>query len=465
MKASFKIAIMTFCLYLSAFTGKTWAQNYDSVAVKVIQALITNNGLIADPDDPGSWDFAFWDEDNPKQLIELDFYSSEHFELTGAASFAGLTFLEYLDCDGNNLTQLDVSGLVNLQVLYCSENNLTQLNVSDLTNLMELACYENNLTQLDVSSLINLNNLDCEENSLTQLDISNCTNLSFLNCSWNNLSELNVSNCKDLMFLACNNNSLTALNIANCTDLMNLFCDGNQLNELDVSDLTNLMMLGCSYNNLTELDVSGLSLLSDLNCSENKLNQLNVSGLLNLQYLNCEENKLTNLDLTDLIALDNFLGDYQNISFALYGNGSGAYILPIELNNPVFSNSAISYNNGELISTSNTVSSSDFEVETGISGYKLYGTMLFSYSTDISNLLIAQMKVYPNPTSGQLQIESGELAIDNIEFFDITGKAVKTYYFNSPVNSSIDISELPNAVYFVTFNSGRQKTIQKIVKF
>jgi hypothetical protein len=121
------------------------------------------------------------------------------------------------------------------------------------------------------------------------------------------------------------------------------------------------MMLGCSNNKLIELDVSGLSLLSYLYCGENNLIQLNVSGLTNLQYLNCEYNKLTDLDLKGLNALNDFYGDNQSVSFTLQSNGAGAYTFPIELNNPGFNNSAIYYNEGELISTDNTLSSTNFE--------------------------------------------------------------------------------------------------------
>ena len=75
----------------------------------------------------------------------------------------------------------------------------------------------------------------------------------------------------------------------------------------------------------------------------------------------------------------------------------------------------------------------------------------------------ASLRIFPNPTDGKLIIESGELIIENIEIFDITGQVVKIY--NSLTNDTIDISELPNAMYFITFHSERQKIIRKLVKF
>jgi len=77
----------------------------------------------------------------------------------------------------------------------------------------------------------------------------------------------------------------------------------------------------------------------------------------------------------------------------------------------------------------------------------------------------AFVKMYPNPAANQLRIESGDKTIDKLDIIDITGKIVKTYHFNSPINTVLDISELPNGIYFAAFYSKEQKTMRKLVKY
>ena len=43
-------------------------------------------------------------------------------------------------------------------------------------------------------------------------------------------------------------------------------------------------------------------------------------------------------------------------------------------------------------------------------------------NVDISPITWSNFKIYPNPTNGQLTIESGELVIENVDFFDIVGR-------------------------------------------
>ena len=57
----------------------------------------------------------------------------------------GLTALQELNCDSNQLTELNMQGLTALQELNCPNNQLTGLNMQGLTALQKLYCYRNQL--------------------------------------------------------------------------------------------------------------------------------------------------------------------------------------------------------------------------------------------------------------------------------------------------------------------------------
>ena len=114
--------------------------------------------------------------------------------LTGIEAFTALT---YLECDGNQLSSLDVSQNTALYWLDCSENQLSSLDVSQNTDLTELICNFNQLTSLNVSQNTALTYLYCQNNQLTSLDVRNGNNTNFFGfySYYNpNLTCINVDN-------------------------------------------------------------------------------------------------------------------------------------------------------------------------------------------------------------------------------------------------------------------------------
>ncbi|MBT8387145.1 MAG: hypothetical protein KJO12_07005, partial [Ignavibacteria bacterium] len=78
-------------------------------------------------------------------------------DLTGIEAF---TALQFLYCDNNALTSLDLSSNTNLEILYCNVNSITSLNITNNTALTNLICGENfTLANLDVSQNPNLTDL------------------------------------------------------------------------------------------------------------------------------------------------------------------------------------------------------------------------------------------------------------------------------------------------------------------
>ena len=165
----------------------------------------------------------------------------------------------------------------NLKYLNCNGNELTSLDVHENTALEYLSCAENQLTSLDVSKNTALEELSCNQNKLSSLDVSNNTALDELYCAKNQLTELDVSKNTELVTLACYSNQLSSLDVSQNTKLKFLYCDRNQLTELDVRQNTGLKLLQCYSNRLSSLDVSKNTALEELSCNQNQLSSLDVS--------------------------------------------------------------------------------------------------------------------------------------------------------------------------------------------
>ena len=77
--------------------------------------------------------------------------------------------------------------------------------------------------------------------------------------------------------------------------------------------------------------------------------------------------------------------------------------------------------------------------------------------------------IYPNPTTGELYIANveahGHASLQSVEIFDILGKSVLKYEkLNMKHATTLDLSNVPVGVYFVTIRSENAKTTQKLIK-
>ena len=287
--------------------------------------------------------------------------------------------------------------------------------------------------------------------------------------TWKFVERWSCETPKQVRVLALYDQKLTgSASFAGLTALQSLFCDNITLTELDATNCTQLELLNCDYNyNLTKLNVTNCVQLQILSCQCNSLSKLDVTNCTQLECLRCENNRLTGLDLTglDKLVKDFFAGEYQEVLLTLYGNETGSYTLPINLNAPTFMNSTISYENGILESMDNTVASTSFTVQTGKEGFELSGTMNFTYSNvGISTQKKIELKVYPNPTSGELRVTSNELQVTNIEIFDVYGRKQLSTLNSQLSTQKIDISHLPAGIYFVKIITDTGVTVKKIVK-
>jgi len=139
-----------------------------------------------------------------------------------------------IDCEYQSLTDLiGIEKLINLEYLHCNDNLLTELDISKNIKLIDVCCDNNQLINLYTN--IYLIELICSNNKLTELDLSKNINLRNLLCDYNQLTELDVTKNINLKELFCNNNQLTELDLSKNIKLIYLHCYHNQLKELDIS--------------------------------------------------------------------------------------------------------------------------------------------------------------------------------------------------------------------------------------
>ena len=100
--------------------------------------------------------------------------------INGSVPTANINTVTTLYLGGIQITDLTgIEDFVSLQRLNCQNNNLTNLDISSNSNLQILTCYNNQLTNLEISSNPVLYFLTCHNNYLSALDLRNGNNNQF----------------------------------------------------------------------------------------------------------------------------------------------------------------------------------------------------------------------------------------------------------------------------------------------
>ncbi|MCK8482037.1 DUF7619 domain-containing protein [Psychroserpens algicola] len=248
-------------------------------------------------------------------VYELTVINADIQSLDGIGNFTQLT---YLNCGGNNLSELDVSSNMNLLYLNCSGTYISQLDLSANVNLEILFALECSISTVNLTNNVNLRGFHLGYNNLQSIDISqnlqlesiflngnNITNfelpqnIDLLDCNLAGLplESLDLSAYPNLRYLNCDTTGLTALDVINNPLLEYLSFTGNQIASIDVSQNPLLWYFAGGFNNLSSIDVSSNLLLRDLHVHFNQISTLNVSQNLNLEILNAIDNNLEALDL------------------------------------------------------------------------------------------------------------------------------------------------------------------------
>jgi len=87
---------------------------------------------------------------------------------------------------------------------------------------------------------------------------------------------------------------------------------------------------------------------------------------------------------------------------------------------------------------------------------------IIGINVGIENREAVTVKLYPNPTTRDLRIESEDLRIENVVIYDVFGKIQKTE--KQKMENTFDISHLPAGVYFVRISTEVGQVVRKVLK-
>jgi len=284
-----------------------------------------------------------------------------------------------------------------------------EIPTSDISTLTSLIIDNLGITNLSgIEDFTDITVLSVDDNQLTSIDVSNNTNLETLSIDNNQLTSLDISNNTSLTRLTVNNNQLTNLDVSNNTNLETLSVDENQLTNIDLSNNINLERVFARNNQLTSLDISNNTSLSLLSVSNNQLTSFNIQNGAN-----------------SLLS--------SNVRFGATGNPG---LLCIQVDNVTFSETTWT-----IIDPQTSFSTS-------------------CATLSVTNLKLEDFIVYPNPTSGILNIDlTSNILLQNINMYNHIGQLLI-----STEEKIIDVSDISAGIYFIEIITSRGNTIRKFIK-
>ena len=150
-------------------------------------------------------------------------------------------------------------------------------------------------------------------------------------------------------------------------------------------------------------------------------------------------------------------------------DGDPSYTIPL-----LFNKSEAEMNSPVMVSFPGALGSSlNFDLDNPVwvqdlSPFQNNGLPMLRWQQDVNveeNKIENRINVYPNPTTGELRVESGELRVENVEVFDIYGRKHEgTKARKDESTKEINISGLPAGIYFIKISTENGIFVEKIIK-
>jgi hypothetical protein len=138
--------------------------------------------------------------------------------------------------DTNNDGEIQVSEALNIKGITVPNLNISSLEgIEAFANLEYLKCNENQLTSLDLTANTALELVFCRNNQLQTLDVSTCINLQAITVAVNELTTLDFTNNINLQFaeFVGNDDTLQSINLKNGAEGEALFFAGGPMPNLE----------------------------------------------------------------------------------------------------------------------------------------------------------------------------------------------------------------------------------------
>ncbi len=126
---------------------------------------------------------------------------------------------------------------------------------------------------------------------------------------------------------------------------------------------------------------------------------------------------------------------------------------------------SISQDDMTLSPTGNSTGNAELIIQGESSGMTVTDTMTVTVtaSTGITKINNFSVKVYPNPTKGQISIQTDAKEKLQVVVYNVSGKVVHQQNNYTP-EESIDISNYTDGIYIIKVQSGKEIVTQKILK-
>ena len=241
--------------------------------------------------------------DGTLDVDEITLIRNIHCENAGVKSLQGIEYLLELRgiyCQGNKISNWNLSNNKLLTGIWCSGNLFSSLDFSDLPDLLWVYCHDNpNLTSLNVSNNPKMAYIECNTCPLKHIDVTHNPELEHLMCGTCQLTELDVTKNPKLQHLDAFQNEFTSLDLSNNKQMKRLDIWKNpELGDLKISHMAGLQTYNCAKTGISKLDVSHNPELNKLICSYNAIEELDLSKNPKLIILMCQDNALKKLDLS-----------------------------------------------------------------------------------------------------------------------------------------------------------------------
>ena len=121
--------------------------------------------------------------------------------------------------------------------------------------------------------------------------------------------------------------------------------------------------------------------------------------------------------------------------------------------------------NYQSVSGSNGTSSGGVQQAIEVSSISIQDVPYKNISKYSNTIDIIAIKVYPNPTSENVNIEAEDYKGEVLSYrlLDITGKTLLDGQMLSPI-VTVSLSELPSSTYFMEVKQGERESVYKLIK-